>query len=169
MRCFILQNSSLNFYSCLNLHGSTQLIIWQPLALSTLPRANGSKICIFHLMYKSMREFEWSVQIDWKKKIKKILKKQKNTCRRAAFLKILQVVIIFQRFSCIRKLIFQGNFCRYIQNIRIQNISLKDRSFHISINSLSLYLSRKLAEFSLRLVYIYPDWETFSKLWCSHS
>ena len=108
--------------------------------------------------------FKWT-----EKTLKRIKKKPKNTCRRAAFLEILQAGIIFQGFSCIRKLIFQGNFYKYIQNTKIQNINLKHTSFHISINSLRLYLSRKLDEFSLKPVYIHHDWEIFSNLWCLHS
>ena len=65
-----------------------------------------------------MHEFEW-YQSDMlrrtKKTLKRIEKYQKNTCRRAAFLEILQAGIIFQRFPYIRKLILQGNFHRPIQ------------------------------------------------------
>ena len=45
----------------------------------------------------------------------RIKKWHKNSCGRAAFLEMLQVAIIFQRFPCIRKLILQENFCRHIQ------------------------------------------------------
>ena len=33
-------------------------LIWQPLAVSTLQWTIWLKICIFHLVYKSMHEFE---------------------------------------------------------------------------------------------------------------
>ena len=42
---------------------------------TALPRANGSKICIFHLVYKSMHEFErYSVLLKWTGKTLKRIK-----------------------------------------------------------------------------------------------
>ena len=41
-----------------------------------LPRATGSNICAFHLMFKSMHEFEW-YQSDLLKKTERTLKRIK--------------------------------------------------------------------------------------------
>ena len=47
-------------------------------------------------------------------------------------------------------------------------ISLRDTSFHISLNSLGFYLSRMLVKSSLSCIFQHV-WEKFFNLWCSHS
>ena len=65
-----------------------------------------------------MHEFQLyrSDLLKWTKKtLKRINKWKKNTYGRAALLEMLHATIIFQRFSCIRKLILQEIFHKYIQ------------------------------------------------------
>ena len=57
-----------------------------------------------------MDEFEWyqGYLLKWtERNLKKIEKWQKNNCERAAFLEMLEIAIIFQRFPCMRKLSLQ--------------------------------------------------------------
>ena len=95
-----------------------QLIIWQPLAISTLPWAIVSKIFIFHLVYIKYvpiwMVLQWFVEMQWKS-FEKDWKAAKNNRGRAAFLEMLEAAVISQRFPCIRKLILQENFQRHIQ------------------------------------------------------
>ena len=73
---------------------------------AALPRAIGSKIYIFYLVYKACMNLngtEWLVEMDWKKRSSKkdrnffwiVLKAwQKKTCGRAAFLETLHAAIL---------------------------------------------------------------------------
>ena len=120
MRCFIFK---IYEFKCSLLFRSTWewLIIWQPLAVSSLPRAIGSKICIFQLVYKSMLEFLNGTRVTCWSGLNKLWKgskmAEKYLWKSSIFRNVTGCNIFsyfFQRFPCISKLILQDNVCKYI-------------------------------------------------------